>query len=547
MAAWHNLIHSFFRIYNTTSLHMHPFLRIVTICLCTAASTMCLAQRRPTTTTTTTQQADSLRNQPPSADTMRARVGIQPLPQLPSAIPTPSAADVWTVERAIQHAMDNNISIRQSDIDARLAKLTNTQANLSQLPNVNAAGAYGNSAGRSINPVSNDFVETNYTFLTLSGNADVLLFGWFQRRNTISQSKYNLQAAQADLDQMRDDVALNVATGYLRIVLAQGQVKVNERQVDLSRAQLYETQQFVIAGILPDLNVAQLQAQLAVDSTKLMTSIATYQGAILDMRALINLPFSTPFAVVAPQVNLGEQANLASLSSEDMYAAAMQNLGLYRSADLRVNAAKKGYDAAKGALLPQLGLAAQLGTNYTNIPNSLVLTGTTNTQVEGSYVDVNGNQYPIYQNVPVYSSAVTGTGDQLGNNFRSNIAITLTVPIFNAWRSFYYMKQNQLGLQSAQLNKTQTELNLQRDVYKAYTDATNASQRYAAAMRASEAANRAFSYIKDRYTLGLANTVEYLVVQNTLYTADYELLSAKYDLLLRLKVIDYFYGRDIKL
>src|SRR5690606_38691896 len=123
----------------------------------------------------------------------------------------------------------HNISIQQNVLNERLAKLTLQQSQLSQLPNVSTFSSLGRSFGRSVDPTTNQFVEgvSSYDFMSLSGNADVLLFGWFQKRNQIASNKLKYQAAQADLDQLKDDVSLNVATGYLRALLAQEQIRVS--------------------------------------------------------------------------------------------------------------------------------------------------------------------------------------------------------------------------------------------------------------------------------------------------------------------------------
>ena len=146
--------------------------------------------------------------------------------------------DVWTLQRCVQYATEHNISIQQDVLNKRLAKYTLQQSQLAQLPSVSGSAGYGRSFGRSINPTTNQFVEGDYNYLSLAGNAQVLLFGWFYQRNTVQRNKFSLAASQADLDQLKDDVSLNVATGFLRAILAQEQISVSEKQVALSAAQL---------------------------------------------------------------------------------------------------------------------------------------------------------------------------------------------------------------------------------------------------------------------------------------------------------------------
>ena len=180
-----------------------------------------------------------------------------------------SVDNVWTLQRCVQYAIEHNITIRQDSLNARLARYTLKQSQLSQLPSLNASASYGRSFGRSINPTTNQFVESTYDFLGPSANSNVLLFGWMQVRNTIERNRYSLQAALADLDQRRNDIALNVANGYLAALLAAEQINVSRNQVNLSKAQLDQTRAFAEAGRLPELNVAQLESQLARTSSTL--------------------------------------------------------------------------------------------------------------------------------------------------------------------------------------------------------------------------------------------------------------------------------------
>ncbi|HEY9178879.1 MAG TPA: TolC family protein [Flavipsychrobacter sp.] len=455
----------------------------------------------------------------------------------------------WTLQRAVQYALDHNISIQQNELNRRLEQLTLQQSRLAQLPNVNLSTGYGRSFGRSIDPTTNQFVEgSSYDFLSLSGSADVLLFGWFQRRNRISQSKFNLRAAGKELEQLQNDVSLNVATGYLRILLAGEQVKINEQQVALSKEQLGQTQSFANAGRVPELNVAQLEAQLASDSSNLISALTEYNAAILDIKALLNLDFDTPFEPVVVQSIEADFAN-AFISPDEIYLAAVQRMPVISGARLRLDAARKGHAAAVGGLYPQLALSVQAGTNYSTLNKDYTITGTTVSPVAGSYAyDSAGNSiYQIYQATPVFTTNTLPLGKQLDNNFRQTVSIGINIPIFNAWQAQTAARQAKINMLTQQLNVDQAELRLKQDVYKAHNDARNALQKYYAAERAANAAKRAHEFARKRNELGLTNTVEYLVIQNNMYRAEANMASAKYDLIFKLKVIDFYLGKELKL
>lgn len=461
---------------------------------------------------------------------------------------TSSADDVWSLQRSVKYALDHNISIQQNVLNERLAKLTLLQSQLSQLPNVNGSGSYGRSFGRSIDPTTNQFVPgSSYDFISLSANADVLLFGWFQKRNNISGSKFSLLAARADLDQLKDDVSLNVATGYLRALLAHEQVLVSEKQVELSKAQLDQTRRFAEAGRLPELNVAQLESQLANDSANLITAISDYTASLLDIKALLNLDFGITYNLQIPDIKVDEQIAVSAMTPEDIYVEASKHLGTIRSSMYKLQASQKRLAAAKGALWPQLSLGAQLGSNWSSTVKDYTGFNITGAAPTGAFVPVLDTVLQVYQPTGTYTTKDVPVGKQLDNNFRQTVALSINIPIFNAWQSSYNVKQARINMLTSELNKYQAELKLKQDVYKAYNDARNSIQKYYAAERAATAAQRAFDFAQKRYDLGLTNTVDYLVTQNTLYTASSNLARAKYDLIFKLKVIDYYLGKELKL
>ncbi len=453
--------------------------------------------------------------------------------------------NVWSLQRCVQYAIDHNITIRQDSLTAKLARHTLRQSRLSQIPAVNVSGNFGRSFGRSINPITNQFVESTYDFLGPSGNSSVLLFGWNQVRNTIARNRYSLEASLADLDQRKNDIALNVANSYLTALLAQEQINISQNQVNLSVAQLEQTRAFAEAGRLPELNVAQLESQLATDSSNLINSISNYNSAILDLKALLNLDFSEPLAVQTPDIKADEQLNVAKTPPEEVYRAARVHFGSIRGSEMRVRSAEKGLDAAKGRRYPQLNLSYQIGTNYASnylsYQQTSQLIGQTPIGYTASDSDI------VYQPLFRTLTPTVPMGTQLNRNIRQSVILNVNFPIFNGWQSQYAVKQAKINLAQQELAMYSAELKLKQDVYKAHNSALNAIQKYKAARRAESAAQRALDFAKERYDLGLTSTVDLLVTKNSEFAAAANLVSAKYELIFKLKVIDYYMGNELKL
>lgn len=453
----------------------------------------------------------------------------------------------WSLQAAIQYALKHNISIQQNEVNQRLALLTLRQSQYAQIPSLNVSPTYGISKGRSIDPTTNQFVEGSYEFVSAGASSNVLVFGWFQQRNTITRNKLSYEAAKEDLNQLKNDVALNVATGFLRVLMAKEQIKVNEKQVALSLAQLQQTQKFAEVGRVPELNVAQLEAQLASDSSALISALSDYTASILDIKALLNLDFYIAFQASIPEIAMEDRLSIQSLNPEYIFQEAIKNIPSVKSSELKLKAAKYSWNAARGGLLPQLSLSGQLGSNWTSTYRQFDGFSINGTSPTGTFVNVGGNQYDVLQPnvIPRYTSPIMFT--QLENNFRQTISATLNIPLFNGWQAQFQVRQAKLNIISQELIQFQTELKLKQDVYKAHNDATNAIQKYYAAKRSQDAAQRAFDFAQKRYELGLTNTIEYLSTQNNLYKAEASMLNSKYDLIFKLKVIDYYLGKELSL
>jgi outer membrane protein len=133
------------------------------------------------------------------------------------------------------------------------------------------------------------------------------------------------------------------------------------------------------------------------------------------------------------------------------------------------------------------------------------------------------------------------------NNIRQMVGVNLNIPLFNGWQSQYAVKQAKINLAQQELSQYNTELTLKQTVYKAHNDALNSIQKYNAAKRAEDAAKRALDFARKRYELGLTSTVDLLVTQNTEYATAANLVNAKYNLIFKLKVIDFYLGKELKL
>src|SRR5258706_7930437 len=284
--------------------------------------------------------------------------------QLFTRLATAQTIEKWDLRKCVDYALKNNITIRQQDIQARLSALTYNQSKLALYPTANISNSTGYQFGRSINPTTNLFTNQEILFANHSLNLGADIFNWFSKKNTVAANKYFEQAAEANVDKARNDIALNVANAYLQVLLNAEQIKISEVQVQQSIDQVNITSKQVNAGALPELNLLELQTQLANDSTTLITAQSNYTLSVLQLKALLFVSAEQPFEVGTPNVEQIPIEPIAELLPEDVYKLALINLPQQKINNLRLLGSQKNVAAAKGALYPTLSAFGSLGTSY---------------------------------------------------------------------------------------------------------------------------------------------------------------------------------------
>lgn len=453
----------------------------------------------------------------------------------------------WTLEDCVLYAKENNLSVAENALNERLAQLVLEQTKAGRLPNLNADFTLGESYGRSIDPTSNQFVTKGFLYNTTGLSSQVLLFGWFQKKYMTQQSQLDVYAAEYAFKQLKEDIALNVATGFLRVLLAREQVRINEAQLNQDQEQYRQTHQFVRNGKLPELNAAQMMAQLSGDSATLLSSVTDERIALLQLKALMNLDFSQEFDIITPDVNMAQITGTEMLGTpDDIYAIALNQQNRTKYNQLKLLSAKKTLDIAKAQQYPQVSLFANLGTNYSS--NVKDITGQTYLgEVPLGSINVAGTSYPISRPEYSYETRTRPWLTQYGDNIRANAGLSVSIPIFNAYAAKTSIQKAKIGLVSQQIATDNDKQKLRQDIIKAYEEARAASQKFAAARRSEDAARRALNFAVKRYEVGMINTYEYTATQAALYKASTSVLSAKYDLIFKLKVLDYYMGNPIRL
>ncbi|OJU27532.1 MAG: transporter [Sphingobacteriales bacterium 41-5] len=458
-------------------------------------------------------------------------------------------AESWTLQQCVEYAIKNNISVKQADVQARIDKLTLEQSNLALYPNASFQSNQGFRLGRSIDPTQNQFTTSSMFFSNPNLNLDAELFNWFRKKNTIATNKLLAEAGGAKLEKARNDIALNVANAYLAALLNKEQINVAQVQLNQTREQLTNIEKQVNAGALPELNLAEMQTQLANDSATLIGSRANYTLSLLQLKAVLNLDAAEPFGIATPPVEDIPVEPLSELDPASVYASALENLPQQKINTLNVQAAETNVKVARASMYPTFYAFGGLGSNYSSL-QKVIPTSYEQKILQIGSVTINGTTHPVLSAWPQDIPVGTKKGsyfNQIANNFGQNIGVGLTVPIFNAGMARTNWKKAQLNVESQQLLKEQDSRTLKQDIYQAHTNAVAALEKFNAASIALESAQKAYDFAKRRFEVGLLQPIDLIINQNNLSRSKINMISAQYDYVFKMKLLEFYKGKGLKL
>lgn len=428
----------------------------------------------------------------------------------------------WTLRECVEQALKNNISIKQTELDLKSAAVDKKAAIGNFLPTLNANASHSWNIGLNQN-ITTGLLENQTTQFTSAGlNSSVDIYNGLQNQNRYRRANLSKIAAQYQLDKMKDDVALNVANSFLQILFNKENIKVQNEQLANDEKQLKRTEEFVNVGTIPRGDLLDSKATVAADKQRVVAAENTLFLSKLSLAQLLQLEDFKDFDIEDGTYD-AKPSEVMSQNTESILAKAKEQRVELKIAKTNLEIAEKDVTIAKGAYQPSL-------------------TGFYSFSTRASYSDrivgVDGGGNPIFSGpLPLF--------DQFSNNKGHNFGVQLNIPIFNGFATRNNVERSKIALESSKISKTQAELDLERNVYTAVTDAKGALNSYESAVTALEAREQAFNFAKERYDVGMMNSFDYNQSQTLYVNAQSEVLRTKYDYIFKVKIVEFYFGIPI--
>ncbi len=421
------------------------------------------------------------------------------------------AQEIITIQQAIEKTLNNNLQVKQAQLSEKLGDLNLKQSQLALYPTL--GGNIGQNMGWGRNQVASGLYQNTQNYNLNGGiSSGIDLFGGFSKLNQIKQNKAVLEADKTNVDKIKNDLILSVITSYLQILYNKDFLKAAQDQLDVAKQQLNQQQQLLDVGNKTLADISQAKSQVATAELNVTTAQNNLTISFLTLAQLMDIQSSTNYDVQAPLIDSFKNPS-TQYDAEQVYNNALNIFPDIKLAKFNTEAARIGVKVAKGSLYPRLSFNASYGTSY------------------------------FYS----YSSLLPNESfeKQLKNNISKGIGLSLSIPIFNGLQARNGVKRAEINLAQTQTQEQLAKNNLNKVIYQSVADLKAAESRYTSTKNAFDAQKDAFYVIDQRYQVGLVNSLDYSTALTNKNKAEIDMIQAKYDLLFRAKVIDYYLGKQI--
>jgi outer membrane protein len=420
-----------------------------------------------------------------------------------------SFGQTYTLQQCIDSAQANNIAVKQSALSAQSAEIQLQQSRANLLPFVNADVYHGLNQGRSIDPSSNGYVNQQLGFANYQLAAGVTVFNGGSLRNNIKSNATAFEASGFETQQQKDNLVLNVILAYLQVLNNEDLVKSATNQEAVSSKELDRLKILNEQGAIKPSDFSDMKGQLMNDQLAIVNAKNALESAKLSLAQWMNKDYNPEMQV--ERIDPAEFLTAYGQSSSSVYESALQQFARVKVVELKRKSNEYALRSLRGGFYPT--------------------------------VTIGGGFSSAYSSTAQNSSGKIGYNNQLKNNISSSVGVGVTIPIFNRFVVRNRVKQADINFQHSRLEEQATKILLHQEIDQAYLDMTNAYERYKLLSAQVTAYAESFQAAEARFNAGVGTSYDYLVAKDRLDRANLNLITAKYDFVLRKKVLDYYKGK----
>ena len=412
---------------------------------------------------------------------------------------------LWSLTDCINYAVNNNITVKKTQLGQQTAAINLDQAKSNRLPAVSGNISANANNGSVINQITNNRVNQTTITNSMGVSASMPLYEGNKLNLQIERATLALEQNDLYVKEAQNNITLSVLEAYLQALYQYENITVAKNTALSSEEQLTQAQQKYENGAIAKIDLIEIETQHANNQYNVVLAKNQYENQVLTLKQLLELPPGTEFGI---EIIRKEDVSAPIANKEEVYRQALEQLPTTKIYDKQKELAQKDIQIAKAGFLPSLSLSGGINTGYS---------------------DRDTEKYMA----------------QLRNNFGQTIGLSLTIPIFSRYQNKNNVALARLSESQAELDRKQAEKDLYTKIETAWHNATTRQAQEVASKKARDNAKLAYELAEKKHEFGNLTNTELLVSRNTYLNAEQTYLQNKYMVLLYQQLLNFYQGKEI--
>ncbi len=427
-----------------------------------------------------------------------------------------SAQKQWTLQDCIDYAMENNITLKKSQLQKQSATEDLKGAKAALLPTVSASTnqslGYQPWKDTGMAYVTNGTVNTKVDKTSYNGSYSLsgqwTVWNGGRNTNTIKLDRLAEQEAELSTRETANSIQERIAQIFSQILYLDESVKVNEQMLETSKKNEERGQEMLNVGKMSKADLAQLSAQRANDEYSIVEAKTQLMNYKLQMKQLLEITDENAFDVAVPEI--GDEMILAEIPAlQTVYEEALLSRPEIERSQLAIKGSEVSVSIAKAGWMPNVSVTGGVTTSTNSLSG-------------------------------------TGWGSQFKSNVNTQLGLGVSMPIYDGRSTKTAVNKAKIQQLQARLDLQDLQKTLYSDIQGYWINAVNNQEKYKAAKSSVESAQQSYDLLSEQFRLGLKNIVELLAGKDNLLNAQQNQLQSKYLTLYNQQMLAFYQGGEIK-
>lgn len=415
---------------------------------------------------------------------------------------------LWSLDDCIRYGVQQNLRLRNKQLDARIAGENYRGALGSFLPEVETSGNLGKRFGRSVDPQTNLYTHTDFLESNLGLHVSVPLFEGFTRINRLKFEKLNRAISRLDARVKENEIAYDVMDAFYLYCFERRMLGLAGEQRKLSEQYFARTEEYLALGLRSPSDLQEMRARLQSDIYQEKVRENNLQTALLRLKELLNLTAKDSLAI-AGGTNDTLLPPAQRATAEEIYRASARVLPQLRAMELRTLAARRSVALAAGKFAPAIRGEFSWQTGYYDTERNDA-----------------GGLIPI--------------GDQLRNNESKYIGISVSFPILSGLARFTDVRKERLRLRQVCNEAAQQKITVYAEIEEACQELEAAAVEHREALDRLRFETISLQENEEKWAEGLISIFELTEKRNLYISAKAELARTRLQYDLKSRTLEFY-------